>query len=194
MARSEGARGWRRPRVSSFEPLRQAASRFCPPYEVEWEQRSALRITLQDPGGTRPNITLRHRYERRLFLKASYLRIESWVPGLGPSVEGELAFKFRGWFNRQRTTLRWKEPVSGGEDWLRRLEEPLRAAVGQVEAVQSLGIRWSPKRRAWRVRLETMSGSMMSGITSFLPIAVPFDQGEAEGIIAMIDALAATGS
>ena len=153
-----------------------------------------LRITLEDPTGRRPNIGLRHRYERRLFLRANYLRVESSVPGNGPPAEGELRFRFRGWFSRQRASLSWKQPVVGGDEWLRRLEEPLRACVEHVEAVQSLEIRWSSRAAMWRVALETLSGSMMSGITSFLPIAVAFDKKEAEGIIALIDALAATRS
>jgi hypothetical protein len=174
--------------------LHDAATRFCPPYEIDAERPSALRITLRDPTGERPKVTLLHRYERRLFLKASYLRVESSVPGEGPSRGGELRFRFRGWFASQRSSLSWKQPVAGGAEWLQRLEGPLRSAVGRVEAVQALAIRWSPDRHVWRLELETMSGSMMSGITSFLPIAVPFDREEAEGIIALIDALGGTRS
>ena len=61
-----------------------------------------------------------------------------------------------------------------------------------IQAVQLLRIDWSARRQVWRLDLETLSGSMMSGITAVLPIAVPFDREEAAGVIAVIDALAAT--
>jgi len=193
VADSGGTGRWRRPRVSSIGPLKDAARAFCPPYEVEEVAPWALRITLTDAEGRRPKLVLAHRNVRRLFLKANYLTVACTVRGAGPGEDGELTFKFRGWFSRQRASLRWNPAVSGGDEWLKRLEPPLLGAIRDVEAVQSLGIRWSAKKKTWRLRLETMSGSMLSGITSMLPIAVPFDRKEAEGIISMIDALAATG-
>lgn len=166
------------------------AARFCPPYEALGEDPEAPRIILHDPAGARPNISLRHRYVRRLFLRANYLQIGASVPGVGPPQAGELAFRFRGPLSRQRSSIAWRSPVPGGETWLRGLEGPLLEAARRIEAVQSLAITWSPRRREWRIELETMSGSMVSGITAFLPIAVPFDQAEADGVLAMIDALA----
>jgi hypothetical protein len=177
--------------VSSFGPLREAAERFCPPYEVYEESKHALRIKLRDPSGSRPNLTLSHRPVRRLFLKANYLRITCSVPGNGPDSDGELTFRFLGWFSRQRGSVSWKKGSTGGDDWLRRLEGPLLEAVRNVEAVESARILWSAKQRVWRLELETMSGSMMSGITAFMPISVPFDRREAGGILAMVDALMA---
>lgn len=188
-----GASKWRRPRISSFEPLREAALRFCPPYEFLDEARGRLRIKLRDPQGRRPDLSLSHRNERRLFLKANYLHIGCTVPGDGPPVDGELAFKFRGWFSRQRADVAWTREVPGGEEWLHRLRDPLGRSVAMIQALQSLRIAWSPRRGAWRIDLETLSGSMLSGITAVLPIAVPFDREEAAGVIAVIDTLAATG-
>jgi len=151
-----------------------------------------LRIKLRDPSGVRPDLILSHRPVRRLFLKANYTRIECNVPGDGPDSDGELSFRFLGWFSRQRGSVAWKtQPTSGGDEWLRRLREPLLDAARKIEAVQSARIRWSAKKRVWRVELETLSGSMMSGITAMLPIAVPFDRKEAEGILAIVDALLA---
>jgi hypothetical protein len=181
---------WRRPQVSSFGQLHEAAERFCPPYEVHEESKGALRIKLRDPSGVRPDLVLSHRPVRRLFLKANYTRIVCNVPGDGPDSDGELTFRFLGWFSRQRGTVAWrKQPSSGGDEWLRRLRAPLLDAVRNIEAVQSARIQWSAKRRVWRVELETLSGSMMSGITALVPIGVPFDRKEAEGILAMVDAL-----
>lgn len=193
MAGSGGTGKWRRLPVSSMPPLKDAARAFCPPYEVQEVAPWALRITLSDTEGRRPNLVLAHRNVRRLFLKANYLTVTSSVGGAGPEEDGEITFKFRGWFSRQRASLRWTAAVSGGDEWLQRLEPPLLGAVREVEAVQSLGIRWSANKKTWRLRLETMSGSMVSGITSMLPIAVPFDRKEAEGIISMIDTLVAIG-
>lgn len=189
-----GASRWRRPRISSYEPLREAALRFCPPYEVLEESKGRLRIKLSDPQGRRPDLSLSHRNERRMFLKANYLHIACTVPGEGPSVDGQVSFRFRGWFSRQRADPSWTQEVPGGEEWLHRLREPLGRAVAMVQAVQTLRIVWSARRGVWRVDLETLSGSMMSGITAALPIAVPFEREEAAGVIAMIDALAATRS
>jgi hypothetical protein len=187
------ANRWRRPQVSSFAPLREAAERFCPPYEVHEETERALVIRLRDPSGARPDLTLRHRPVRRLFFKANYLRITCTLTGDGPDADGELVFRFRGWFSRQLGSVVWKGRPAGGEEWLRRLERPLLDALRNVEAVESARIMWSAEKRAWRVELETLSGSMMSGITAFLPIAVPFDRREANGVVAMIDALMAPG-
>ena len=116
------------------------------------------------------------------------------MPGNGPSRDGELAFRFRGPFRRQRAALAWREPLADGEAWIRRLEAPLLAGLAGVEAVQSLRIRWLPRSREWRLILETMSGSVMSGFMAPLPIPVAFERREAQGIIAMVDALAATSA
>jgi hypothetical protein len=153
------------------------------------ESKSRLRIKLRDPSGIRPDISLRHRHVRRLFFRANYTRITCDVPGDGPRTDGELTFRFLGWFSRQRGSATWRKEPLGGEEWLRLHRQPLLDAVRSVEAVQSARILWSAEHRMWRIELETLSGSMMSGITAFLPIAVPFDRSEAEGIIAMIDRL-----
>ena len=165
--------------------------RFCPPYELLDESRGRLRIKLRDPQG-RPDLSLSHRNERRLFLKANYLHIGCTVPGDGPPADGQISFKFRGWFSRQRAVAAWTHQVPGGDEWLHRLRDPLGKGVVMIQAVQLLRIDWSARRQVWRLDLETLSGSMMSGITAVLPIAVPFDREEAAGVIAVIDALAAT--
>lgn len=172
-------------------PLREAAGRFCPPYEISEDKPYAMLVRLRDPTGRRPDLALRHRHERRLFLKANYLRVTSTVPGQGPSEDGELTFRFFGPLKRQRFRLRWKKPVPEGSEWLERLEPPLRRAVEGLEAVQKLSVAWSAKEGSWRLTLETMSGSMVSGFMTLLPIAVPFDAREAKAILAMMDALAA---
>jgi len=185
---------WRRPSVSSFGPLRDAARSFCPPYEVVHEAKARLRIKLRDPSGLRPDLTLAHRHVRRLFFRANYTRISCDVPGDGPPSDGELTFRFLGWFSRQRGSMAWKKEPPEGEEWLSLYRGPLLDAVRSVEAVQSARLLWSAEGRVWRIELETLSGSMMSGITAFLPIAVPFDRKEAEGIVAMIDTLRTGGS
>jgi hypothetical protein len=186
-----GPSRWRRPTVSTLPLVREVAQAFCPPYEIE-ERRGGTVVLLIDPAGRRPPIRLRHRGERKLFLRANYLRIEAHVPGDGPDGDAELAFRFRGPLRRQRTTLTWRQPITGGEAWIRRLEEPLLAGLAGVEAVQSLRIRWLHRSREWRLILETMSGSVVSGFMAPMPIPVPMERREAGGIIAMVDALAAT--
>lgn len=183
---------WRTPRVPSFGALQQAAARFCPPYRIEEESAPRLRIRLRDPVGRRPDLTLRHRNERRLFLRANYLVAEADIPGDGPGADGELTFRFRGPLSRQRAALRWRAPVPDGDQWLDRLRTPLLKAAGKVEAVQVLQIRWSAPTETWHLRLETISGSMVSGFLAPLPIAVPLDAGEAAAVIALVDELAAT--
>jgi hypothetical protein len=193
MSSATGRSRWARPRISSIAPLRAAAECFCPPYGVAREDRSRLRITLEDPEGIRPRLTLRHRGERRLFLRANYLSAEADVPGAGPSQDGMLSFRFRGPLKRQRASLRWRRPVDGGEAWARRLEAPLLRGARQVQAIERLEIHWDASRRVWRLWLETLSGSMLGGFMSPMPIAVPFDPAEAVGIMAMMDVLAETG-
>ena len=183
-------RSWRPARVSSMPSVKDAARRFCPPYVVAGEAPWALRVKLTDPSGRRPDISVGHRHERRLFLKANYLSLASTVPGTGPERDAELTFRFRGPFSHQRTRLGWKAPVPGGPAWLARAEGPLLEAVRGIEAVQSLRLRWSVGESAWNVRLETLSGSMMSGFMTPLPVAVPFDQREADSFIALVDVLA----
>jgi hypothetical protein len=178
--------------VSTFAAIKQAASRFCPPYEVKESAPSFLRVRLHDPTGNRPDLVLRHQNHRRLFLKANYLLLESSVPGHGPSADGELLFRFWGPLRRQRGSVRWRESIPDGDEWIARLEAALLTGARNVEAIQSLRISWSRAKEQWRLRMETMSGSVVSGLGAPLPIAVPLDPREAEGIIGMIDALAAT--
>lgn len=186
------ARRWR-PRVSTFGALADVVRRFVPPYRIDEEDEAGLWIRLRDPDGRHPDITLRHRHDRRLFLKANYLVAESTIRGNGPSSDGEMVFRFRGPFSRQRATLRWRSPVAGGEEWTDRLEEPLRRAIDKVEAMESLRIVWSARTRTWRFELKTLSGSVVGGFMSPMPIVVPLDPQEAEGVIEAVDALAATG-
>src|SRR5213593_2766181 len=186
-----GERSWRPPRVSSMPSVKEAARRFCPPYVVAGEAPWALRVKLTDPSGTRPNISVGHRHERRLFLKANYLWLSSTVPGHGPERNAELTFRFRGPLSHQRTRFRWAAPVPGGPEWLARVEGPLLQAVRGIEAVQSLRMRWSAEDSVWHIRLETLSGSMMSGFMTPLPVAVPFEKREADSFIALVDVLAA---
>lgn len=184
--------GRRRPAVSSAGVLEGAARKFCPPYEMEDIDHAGLRVRLRDPAGRRPDLLLRHRHERRLFLKANYLVAEADVPGAGPEEDGELSFRFRGPLAKQRASLRWRRPVPDGAAWVARLEEPLLAAIRRVEAVESFRVRWTAESRTWHLRLETLSGSMLGGFMSPLPIPVPIDAAEVEGIIALADALSAT--
>jgi hypothetical protein len=191
MGDSKGKRSWRPARVSSMPSVKAAAKRFCPPYVVAEEAPWALRVKLTDPSGIRPNISVGHRHERRLFLKANYLALSSTVRGRGPDQDAELRFRFTGPLSRRRTRLGWAAPVPGGPEWLARVEGPLLKAVRGIEAVQSLRMRWSADEGVWRVRLETLSGSMMSGFMTPLPVAVPFDQREADSFIALVDVLGA---
>jgi hypothetical protein len=179
-----------RPKVSSFGLLRQVAARFRPAYEIEETSEQMLRIRLRDPQGRRPDLSLRHRHSRRLFFRANYLVVEADIPGRGPSTNGELAFRFRGPFSRQRASLRWR--TGGGDEWIDRLEEPLLGALGDIEAIESLRIHWRARSRTWHLELETISGSMVGGFMTAMPIAVPLDANEARGVIGLVDALAAS--
>lgn len=181
----------KRPAVSSAGVLEGAARKFCPPYEIADTDPARLRIRLRDPAERRPDLLLRHRHERRLFLKANYLVAEAEVPGSGPEEDGELSFRFRGPLARQRASLRWRRPVADGESWTARLEAPLLEGIRRVEAVESFRVRWDARSRTWHLRLETLSGSMLGGFMSPLPIPVPIDPHEVEGIIALVDALSA---
>lgn len=187
-------RGRRRPAVSSLDTLKAVASRFCPPYRMGKVQPRALSITLEDPEGRRPDLRLSHRHERRLFFRANYLIAESSIPGDGPAEDGELRFRFRGPPGRQRSLLRWRGRSAGGEEWAARLREPLMRGVGSVDGIESLEIHWDARRRRWQLRLKTLSGSMVGGFMILMPISVPLEPQEAEGIIRMIDALAQTRS
>jgi hypothetical protein len=185
-------RGRARPRVSSFGVLRDAALRFRPQYEIAEQSEGALRVRLRDPEGKRPDIVLRHRHDRRLFFRANYLVVEAEVPGDGPSTDGELRFRFRGPLSRQRASLRWKAPVPEGERWTEMLRNPLLHALRPIEAIESLHIRWRARSRTWRLELKTMSGSMVGGFMTAMPIAVPLDTAEVGGIVGLVDALAST--
>lgn len=120
------------------------------------------------------------------------MHVASSVPGDGPAEDGELVFRFKGPFSRQKGSLKWAAAMEDGERWLSRLNAPLVEAASGIEAVQTLQIRWSARRRIWRLELETMSGSVVSGLGAFVPVAVPFDRREAEAVLAAIEALGAT--
>ena len=183
----------KRPQVSSAGVLDAAARKFCPPYRLDEVAPSGLRIRLRDPDALRPDLILRHRFERRFFLRANYLVAEADVPGTGPAEDGELRFRFRGRLGRQHASLRWHRPIEEGTEWTDRLEEPLLRGIERVQAVEAFRILWSAGDRRWHLYLETLSGSMLGGFMSPLPIPVPIDQEEVDGIIAIVDALAATG-
>jgi hypothetical protein len=174
--------------------LKGVAAKFCPPYRVREVETSALSIKLEDPDGRRPDLILRHRHERRLFFQANYLVAESSIPGEGPELDGDLAFRFRGPIARQRARLRWRRPVPDGDRWTERLHDPLLGSVGDVGGIESLQIHWNARRRLWQLRLKTLSGSMVGGFMILMPIPVPIEPQEVRGIIRMIDALAATRS
>ena len=185
---SSARRGWRPPPVPSTGVLEEVAERFCPPYERAEPDLKRPGITLFDPTGRRPNIVVRHRYEKRLFLRANYLSLSASVAGAGPDEPAELVVKLRGPLSRQRASVRWKTATTDGDPWLARFRDPMLAAVRGVEAVQSLSATWAPRRHEWSVRLETMSGSMVSGMMAGLPIAVPFEAREAAAFVELVEA------
>jgi hypothetical protein len=187
-------RGTRRPTVSTLGALEAVAAKFCPPYRVGRVEPRALSITLEDPGGARPDIRLRHVHERRLFFRANYLVVDSSVPGSGPDADGILRFRFRGPIGRQRGRMGWRQDVPGGQAWADRLREPLMRGMSEVEGIESVEIRWTAKKRRWQLRLKTLSGSMVGGFMIMMPIPIPMEPSEARGIITMIDALAQTRS
>jgi hypothetical protein len=173
--------------------LRDIAARFRPAYEIA-KATPLTGIRLSDPAGRRPDVWIRHRYERRLFLRANYLELSSTIPGDGPPVDGELTMAFRGPIGRQRPRLGWKAPVPGGEEWLKRHRQPVLEAAGGIEAVQTMTAVWSSGKRSWRLRVKTMSGSMVSGFMAALPITVPFEQREAAAFVDLVDALSSAGA
>jgi hypothetical protein len=63
-----------------------------------------------------------------------------------------------------------------------------------MEAIELMTAAWTVKKQTWRLRVETMSGSMVSGILAALPIAVPFDRQEAISFTALIDVFASASA
>jgi hypothetical protein len=84
--------------------------------------------------------------------------------------------------------------VPGGEEWTARLRDPLADALGSIEGIESFGIRWLARSRTWRLELKTLSGSMVGGFLTAMPIVVPLEPKEVAGIVGLVDALATTGS
>ena len=186
MSEGRRRRGWRAAPVPSKPLLREVADRFSPPYEISSEapQRG---LRLVDPSGSQPDISIRHRYQRRLFLRANYLQLTSTVRGGGPEEDAELVVRFRGPLSRQRARVAWKASVPGGDEWLAGCRDRLVEEAGGIEAVELMTAAWSAKKQTWRLRVETMSGSMVSGILAALPIAVPFERHEATSFMGLID-------
>lgn len=185
---SETHRRWRPPPVPSTGVLREVAQQFCPPYEISDPDRKRPGIRLRDMTDRRPDLLVRHRYEKRLFLRANYLALTATVEGAGPVEPAELTVKLRGPLSRQRATVSWKVSITDGDEWIARLREPLLEAANGIEAIQSLSSKWTPKRGEWSLHLETMSGSMVSGMMAGLPIAVPFERREAAAFVDLVDA------
>jgi hypothetical protein len=174
--------------VPSTGVLREVAQQFCPPYEITDADRKRPGFRLRDPSSRRPDVLARHRYEKKLFLRANYLALSATVEGAGPVGPAELTVKLQGPLSRQRATVSWKTPIIDGDEWMDRLREPLLEAANGIEAIQTLSARWTPKRNEWLLHLETMSGSMVSGMMAGLPIAVPFERREAAAFIDLVDA------
>lgn len=168
--------------------LREVAQQFCPPYEISDPDPKRPGLRMRDPSGRRPDVLVRHRYEKRLFLRANYLALSATVAGRGPVEAAELIVKLRGPLSRQHAKVSWKAPLIDGDEWMDRLRVPLLEAASGIEAIQTLSSRWTPKRGEWSLHLETMSGSMVSGMMAGLPIAVPFERREAAAFIDLVDA------
>lgn len=169
------------PAVPVWPFLREAAAAFCPPLELAREEPRRLALALRDPasGG---ELLLRYRSERGLFLRTYYLAVEADVPGDGPAEAGELVLR--------RRRLRWRRPKPGdGERWSERLgSRELLEALRPLQ-IERLSLRWQPEALAWRLVLETLSGSVT--VTFFPPLETPnpLRRGEADAIRALVEAL-----
>ena len=161
--------------------LRSAAEAFCPPYEFESKQPGRLSLTLRE-AETGDEIRLRYRSVRGLVLRTYYLVVEADVVGEGPAKAGELAYRWR--------KLAWRRPKPpDAKRWRDRLgSADVRAALGRLQ-IETLTLAWEPERATWRVRLETLSGSVTA--TFFPPLLTPnpFKREEAAALAELLRAL-----
>ena len=127
-------------------------------------------------------LRLRYHSERGLFLRTYYLVIEADLPGEGPAEAGELVLS--------RRKLRWKRPrPPGGEVWSKGLASPdVKAALRRVQ-VERLWLGWEPVEASWRLRLETLLGSVT--VTFFPPLETPnpLRREEAQAVEALVRAV-----
>lgn len=169
------------PGGSIWSSLRAVAEAFCPPFEIAAENPARLVVQLRalDSGD---ELRLRYRSERGLFLRTYYLVIEADLPGEGPAEAGELVLS--------RRKLRWKRPrPRGGEPWSEVFASPdVKAALKRVQ-VERLGLSWEPGQVSWRLRLESLLGSVT--VTFFPPLETPnpLKREDARAVEALLRAL-----
>jgi hypothetical protein len=169
------------PAGSPWPYLREAARAFCPPFEIAAEHPGKLTVELRDPAETEP-LRLRYRSDRGLVLRTYYLTIEAELPGEGPAEAGSLALR--------RGKLRWKRPKprDGGRWSDGFTSPPVQSALKRLQ-VERLSLAWEPQRSRWRLRLETLSGSVTVTFFPALMTPNPFKRDEAEALAALLYAL-----
>jgi hypothetical protein len=132
--------------------------------------------------GSGDELRLRYRSERGLFLRTYYLVIEADLHGAGPEEPGELALR--------RRKLRWKRPKPrGGEAWSEAFAaRDVQAALRPLQ-IERLALSWDPGRASWRLRLQTLLGSVT--VTFFPPLETPnpLRRQEAQAVEALLRAL-----
>jgi hypothetical protein len=169
------------PGGSIWSSLRAVAEAFCPPFEIAAENPARLVVQLRalDSGD---ELRLRYRSERGLFLRTYYLVIEADLPGDGPAEAGELVLS--------RRKLRWKRPrPRDGEPWSEVFASPdVKAALKRVQ-IERLRLSWEPVEASWRLRLESLLGSVT--VTFFPPLETPnpLKREEAQAVEALLRAL-----
>jgi hypothetical protein len=170
------------PGGQAWPVLREAASAFCPPYEVVEERPGELSLVLRRGARDDEGIRLRYRSTRGLFLRSYNLVVESSVAGEGPPEPGVLI--------RRGRRLVWRRPrPMDGRRWLERLVgEELRAALKRLQA-ERLTLAWDPTQARWRVALETLSGGLT--VTFFPPLATPnpLERAEAQAFQDLLEAV-----
>lgn len=169
------------PGGSIWPSLRAAAQAFCPPFEITAENPGGLMLELRalDSGD---ELRLRYRSERGLFLRTYYLVIEADLPGAGPAEPGELSLS--------RRKLRWKRPrPHGGEAWSEAFAARDVLNALRLLQIEKLGLSWDPERASWRLRLQTLLGSVTVTFFPRLETPNPLRREEAQAVGALVRAL-----
>jgi len=169
------------PAASPWPHLREAAQAFCPPFEIAAENPAVLAVDLRQPEQTEP-LRLRYRSERGLFVRTYYLSIEARLAGEGPEDAGSLTLRWG--------KLRWRRPKPrDARRWSESLASPaVRSALKRLQ-VERLSLSWEPQQSRWRLRLETLSGSVTVTFFPALMTPNPFKREEATALADLIRAL-----
>ncbi len=170
--------------MSPAEAVAKAAAALAPTFQPSAPPSSGpVRLTSGDP--SLPDAELSMVRDRRLFSRTWPLVVEARATGSGPA--GPIVLRLHRRRLRGQPRLRGDSPDT--DPWPRRfVGAGLLAGATTMTGIQDLRLEWTPERRTWRLRLQTLAGGLI-GTAPGSSIAVPMEPDDVRGLMQILRAL-----